>query len=73
MSSWIIAGLLTAEVFASADMGHPHRSVYTLLMAESKADVFLTYCTNAIVAALEAPGLKVISCRKRSRLGPSTA
>ncbi len=27
------------------------RSVYTMLMAEKKADVFLTYCTNAILAA----------------------
>ena len=30
------------------------RSVYTMLMAEKKADVFLTYCTNAILAAREA-------------------
>src|SRR5262245_44894044 len=36
------------------------RSVYTMLMAENKADVFLTYCTNAILASRESPGLKVI-------------
>ena len=36
------------------------RSVYTMLMAENKADVFLTYCTNAILESREAPGLKVI-------------
>ena len=35
------------------------RSVYAMLMAEKKADVFLTYCTNAILAAQESPGLKV--------------
>lgn len=36
------------------------RSVYTMLMAEGKADVFLTYCTNAILAQHEAPDLKVV-------------
>src|SRR5215470_947241 len=36
------------------------RSVYTMLMAEKQADVFLTYCTNAILAAQEAPGLTVV-------------
>jgi molybdate transport system substrate-binding protein len=35
------------------------RSVYTMLMAENKADVFVTYRTNAILASREAP-LKVI-------------
>jgi molybdate transport system substrate-binding protein len=29
-------------------------------MVENKADVFLMYCTNAILASREAPGLKVI-------------
>jgi molybdenum ABC transporter molybdate-binding protein len=37
-----------------------NRSVYTELMAEKKADVFLTYCTNAILAQHESPGLKVV-------------
>ena len=32
-------------------------SVYTMLMTEDRADVFLTYCTNAILAQREAPGL----------------
>jgi molybdate transport system substrate-binding protein len=31
------------------------RSVYTMLMAENKADVFVTYRTNAILASREAP------------------
>jgi len=31
-----------------------------MLMQQDKADVFLTYCTNAILAQHEAPGLKVI-------------
>jgi molybdate transport system substrate-binding protein len=45
------------------------RSVYTLLMAENKADVFLTYCTNAILASLEAPGLKVIQLPEALSVG----
>ena len=31
-----------------------------MLMAENQADVFLTYCTNAILASWEARSLKVI-------------
>jgi ABC-type molybdate transport system substrate-binding protein len=36
------------------------RSAYGALMAQGAADVFLTYCTNAIVAAREVPGLQVL-------------
>lgn len=36
------------------------RSIYTELMAEKKADLFLTYCTNAILAQREAPSLKAV-------------
>src|SRR5262249_19649781 len=45
------------------------RSVYTLLMAEKKADVFLTYCTNAILAAQELPGLKVVQLPEALAVG----
>ena len=45
------------------------RSVYTMLMAENKADVFLTYCTNAILASREAPGLKVIQLPEALAVG----
>jgi molybdenum ABC transporter molybdate-binding protein len=45
------------------------RSVYTMLMQENKADVFLTYCTNAILAAREAPGLKVIQLPESLAVG----
>jgi len=34
----------------------PGRSVYGALVAERKADIFLTYCTNALVAQKENPG-----------------
>jgi molybdate transport system substrate-binding protein len=30
-------------------------------MSENKADVFLTYCTNAVLARREVPGLKIIT------------
>lgn len=36
------------------------RSIYTVLMTEGKADVFITYCTNAILARSQAPELRVI-------------
>lgn len=36
------------------------RSAYTALMDEGRADVFLTYCTNAVLAQRELPGLKVV-------------
>lgn len=37
----------------------PDRSLYGMLVADGKADVFLTYCTNAIVAQREHPSLVV--------------
>ena len=45
------------------------RSVYTMLMAENKADVFLTYCTNTILASREAPDLKVIQLPEALAVG----
>lgn len=33
---------------------------YGWVMSEKRADVFLTYCTNAVLAQREVPGLKVI-------------
>jgi ABC-type molybdate transport system substrate-binding protein len=38
----------------------PDRSVYGMLVAEGKADLFLTYCTNAAVAAKEVPALAIV-------------
>jgi ABC-type molybdate transport system substrate-binding protein len=38
----------------------PDRSAYGVLVAQGAADVFLTYCTNAVVAAREQPGLQVL-------------
>jgi molybdate transport system substrate-binding protein len=36
------------------------RSVYSWVMEEKKVDIFLTYCTNAVVAEAEVPGLQVV-------------
>jgi ABC-type molybdate transport system substrate-binding protein len=33
-----------------------NRSLYGILVAEGKADIFLTYCTNAVLALKENPG-----------------
>jgi molybdenum ABC transporter molybdate-binding protein len=37
------------------------RSVYGKLVADGEADIFLTYCTNAIVAQRENPGQQVVA------------
>ncbi|HPQ95825.1 MAG: molybdate ABC transporter substrate-binding protein [Thiothrix sp.] len=42
---------------ASAPAG---RNPYGWVMAEKKADVFLTYCTNAVLAKKEVPTLKIV-------------
>jgi molybdate transport system substrate-binding protein len=34
------------------------RNVYGMLVASGQADVFLTYCTNAVIAVAEEPGLQ---------------
>jgi molybdenum ABC transporter molybdate-binding protein len=37
-----------------------NRNVYGMLVAEGKADIFLTYCTNALAAQQEVSALRVI-------------
>ncbi len=37
------------------------RSVYGMLVARGDADIFLTYCTNAVVAKKEEPSLQVVA------------
>jgi molybdate transport system substrate-binding protein len=39
----------------------PDRSIYGELIADRKADIFLTYCTNAIVAVREVPGARSVA------------
>ncbi len=38
----------------------PDRSVYGAIVEKGEADLFLTYCTNALVAAREVAGAKVV-------------
>jgi ABC-type molybdate transport system substrate-binding protein len=38
----------------------PDRNVYGMLVASGKADVFITYCTNATAAMAEQPGLRML-------------
>jgi molybdate transport system substrate-binding protein len=38
----------------------PGRSVYAMLLAAGKADIFLTYCTGAFEAVQENPGLRSV-------------
>lgn len=45
---------------ASAPRPPEGRSVYGVVMEARMADVFLTYCTNAVVALREVPGLRMI-------------
>ncbi len=37
------------------------RSVYGMLVTRGDADIFLTYCTNALVAQKEAPTLRIVA------------
>jgi ABC-type molybdate transport system substrate-binding protein len=37
------------------------KSVYGVLVAEGQADIFITYCTNALIAVAEQPGLKSVA------------
>jgi ABC-type molybdate transport system substrate-binding protein len=45
------------------------RSVYGVLVAEGKADVFLTYCTNALAARKENAGLQIVALPEALAVG----
>lgn len=46
-----------------------NKSVYGAVVAEGKADIFLTYCTNAIVAKRENPGQNVVALPENLAVG----
>jgi molybdenum ABC transporter molybdate-binding protein len=50
--------LTGASTSATAPAG---RSLYGMLVNQGRADIFLTYCTNALEAAKENPGQRVIA------------
>ncbi len=45
------------------------RNQYGWVMSEKKADVFLTYCTNAVLAQKEVPGLKIVKILEELSVG----
>jgi ABC-type molybdate transport system substrate-binding protein len=45
------------------------RSVYGWIMEERQADIFLTYCTNAVLAASEVPALEVAAIPEELSVG----
>jgi len=51
------------KLTGAADSAQPPagRGVYGWLMEQGRADVFLTYCTNAMAAQREVPALKVVA------------
>ena len=51
----------------------PGRSVYGTLIAERKADIFLTYCTNAVEAVRDVAGARVVAIPESLAVGASYA
>jgi ABC-type molybdate transport system substrate-binding protein len=45
------------------------RSPYGALLAEGKADIFLTYCTNALAAQQEHPGQRIVQLPENLAVG----
>ena len=45
------------------------RSVYGILVADGQADIFLTYCTNALVAQRENPGQQIVALPDQLAVG----
>jgi len=51
----------------------PDRSPYGLLIANGKADIFLTYCTNAVEAVREVPGARAVAIPESLAVGAAYA
>jgi ABC-type molybdate transport system substrate-binding protein len=49
----------------------PNRNVYAMLVTERKADVFLTYCTNALAAQKENAALAIVAIPETLAVGAS--
>jgi ABC-type molybdate transport system substrate-binding protein len=45
------------------------RSVYGMLVEQGKADIFLTYCTNALLAQKEVPALRIVQVSEALSVG----
>ena len=49
--------------------GPEGRSVYAWMLTSDKADIFLTYCTNALQAKAETPALSIVAIGKALNVG----
>jgi ABC-type molybdate transport system substrate-binding protein len=47
----------------------PGRALYGMLIAEGKADIFLTYCTNAREASEQNPGQRIVALPEELAVG----
>jgi molybdenum ABC transporter molybdate-binding protein len=47
----------------------PNRSLYAMMIAERKADIFLTYCTNVIEAVREVSGARMVAIPETLAVG----
>lgn len=45
------------------------RNTYAWVMEEERADIFLTYCTNAVLAQKEVPGLQIVAVPEELSVG----
>lgn len=63
------AKALTLTGGPSSERAPDNRNVYGWVMASGKADIFLTYCTNAIVAKAEVPSLAIVQIPKALNVG----
>lgn len=53
----------------TSEQGPQGRSVYAWMMETGRADKFLTYCTNAVVAKAEMPTLAIVDIPKQLNVG----
>jgi molybdate transport system substrate-binding protein len=53
----------------SSAAGPADRSIYGMLVAQGRADLFLTYCTNALVAVKENPGQHMVALPDQLAVG----
>ena len=53
----------------SSAVGHAGRSVYGWHVAEGRADIFLTYCTGALVAQRENAGQQIVALPEALAVG----
>jgi ABC-type molybdate transport system substrate-binding protein len=54
---------------ANSPKAPPGRGTYAWVMDERQADVFLTYCTNAVAAQAEVPRLKIVAVPPALQVG----